>query len=292
MFVNMNTLSEIRGYFSRELSDKFTDRELKTIVKFLYRTGFSASDSDFLLDQEKRMSESDLLFFHKALKRLKEDEPLQYVLGETEFYGLDLKIDHRALIPRPETEELVDWILKSDHRKEHVADFCAGSGCIALALKANLKESTIFAFEFSDEAISLIEENKQRLNLKIEVIESDVLKDLYSPMLNVKLDVIVSNPPYIPNKDKSAMSPNVLNYEPAMALFVEDEDPLIFYREIIERSKTVLKNNGWLYFEIHENLGEEVMDLFKMNEFVNIELRKDLQGKDRMVRGQVVTFHS
>lgn len=292
MFVNVNTLSEIRGYFKKALGDKFTDHELKIMVKFLYRKRFTASDTEFLLNQDMRMSESDLLYFHKALKRIQNDEPLQYVLGETEFFGLDLKIDRRALIPRPETEELVEWILDSEHGKDQIADLCAGSGCIALALKSILKKSTIFALEFSDDAISLIKENIERSKLDLQVVKSDVLNDSYASLIDSKLDVIVSNPPYIPNKDKAFMSANVLNFEPEMALFVEDDDPLIFYREIMQRSKTVLKNKGWLYFEIHEDLGQEVVELFRVNDFVNIELRKDLQSKDRMVRGQVVTFHS
>lgn len=292
MFVNVNTLSEIRGYFKKALGDKFTDHELKIMVKFLYRKRFTASDTEFLLNQDMRMSESDLLYFHKALKRIQNDEPLQYVLGETEFFGLDLKIDHRALIPRPETEELVEWILESEHGKDQIADLCAGSGCIALALKSILKKSTIFALEFSDDAVSLLKENIERSKLDLQVVKSDVLNDSYASLIDSKLDVIVSNPPYIPNKDKAFMSANVLNFEPEMALFVEDDDPLIFYREIMQRSKTVLKNKGWLYFEIHEDLGQEVVELFRVNDFVNIELRKDLQSKDRMVRGQVVTFHS
>lgn len=292
MFVQANTLQKIRAYFKKELGNQFSDNELKIIVKTLYKKRFGGDDSTFMFAQEDRLSESDLLYFHHALKRIRNQEPFQYVVGETEFYGLLLKIDQRALIPRPETEELVDWILLSLNKNDtfSIADFCTGSGCIALALKSQLSTSKVIAVELSADALALCVENKVLTECAIDVLEADVLLPMSSDLFGGKLDVIVSNPPYIPVRDKAMMAANVLEFEPEMALFVTNEDPLIFYREIITNGKSLLNNNGWIYFEIHEDLGEEVKDLFEAHQFVNIELRKDLQGRDRMVRAQMVSF--
>ncbi|PWL29595.1 MAG: peptide chain release factor N(5)-glutamine methyltransferase [Fluviicola sp. XM-24bin1] len=291
MFVTSNEFKAIRNYFSEELSELYAPNELKIILKFLFLKRFDATSADYILADDKRLSESDLLFFHDALKRLRKNEPFQYVIGEAEFYGLLLKCDERALIPRPETEELVDWILEDNLINQDLAllDICSGSGCIALALKSKLTEAKVTALELSTEAIDLIEGNIEFTGLNLEVIKADALTTNYEDLILDKVDVIVSNPPYIPHDDRSLMEANVLGFEPEMALFVEDDDPLIFYREIMERSQAILKDRGWLYFEIHEDLSEGVRSLFEESNFVNIELRKDLQGKDRMMRGQVVT---
>lgn len=290
MFVQGNRLNDIRRYFKKELSEKYSDSELKLILKTLYNKRFNGSDADYILAMGMRLSESDLLFFHNALKRLRADEPFQYVIGETEFYGLILKSDKRALIPRPETEELVDWILTSEHAKDSIIDLCSGSGCIALALKSNLPESDVVAVEYSSSAIELIRENCELTGLELQLVEADILEGNNYRYLETKVDVIVSNPPYIPVLDKKLMERNVLDFEPEMALFVDDEDPLIFYRSIIEESPTLLRPGGWIYFEIHENLADGVRELFADHPFVNIELRKDLQGRDRMMRAQSVSF--
>lgn len=292
MFVQANTLKEIRTYFKQELGNQFSDNELKIIVKTLYKKRFGGDDTSFMFAQDDRLSESDLLYFHHALKRIRNQEPFQYVIGETEFYGLLLRIDHRALIPRPETEELVDWILNTASRNDslQIADFCAGSGCIALALKSQLTHAKVFAVELSSEALALCAENKALTEQEIDLMQADVLLPMDVNLFDAKLDLIVSNPPYIPVRDKAMMAANVLDFEPEMALFVSDDDPLIFYSEIIANATRLLKENGWIYFEIHEDLGDEVKALFEAQQFVNIELRKDLQGRDRMVRAQMVSF--
>lgn len=293
MFVQANTLLEIRDYFERELKTLYSPSELKLIVRVLYCNRFKVSDSEYLLIQNERLSESDLLYFHQALKRLRNEEPFQYISGETEFYGLLLKCDQRALIPRPETEELVDWIVQSTPNVPgiRVADWCSGSGCIALGVKSVLPKTHVIAVELSSGALELIRENSALTNLTVEVEAGDVLSATwYQSTPQKSLDVLVSNPPYIPHSDKTRMAKNVLEFEPEMALFVEDEDPLLFYATIISEGKSLLKENGWMYFEIHEDLAREVVQIFERNGFVNIELRKDLQGKDRMVRAQVLPF--
>ena len=247
MFVKANTLGEIKHYFNDQLSDLYSSNEIKLIIKELSINRFKINQVDYISSSEMRLSESDLLFYHNALKRLRNQEPFQYVLGETWFYDLNLKIDSRALIPRPETEELVDWIVKDFSQVERpvIMDLCSGSGCIALALKSGLKDSKVVASEYSRDAISLIEENKTRTNLEIQIEEMDVLKsDAYSVFSEESFDCWVSNPPYIPEQDKALMASNVLEHEPHIALFVDDSDPLIFYREIGLNALKYLKEEG------------------------------------------------
>ena len=294
MFVQANSLEEIKRYFNSELSNLYTESEVKLIIKELTIKRLNISPVDFVLVLRERLSESDLLFYHDALKRLRKQEPFQYILGEVWFYDLNLKIDSRALIPRPETEELVDWI-KTDlknHSQPTIMDLCSGSGCIALALKSLMLESNCSAAEYSEDALSLLRENTKRTNLSLDISKMDVLnEDDYSCLVPNSFDCWVSNPPYIPTREKSLMAPNVLKYEPLMALFVADEDPLIFYRVIAEKALVYLKKEGVLYFEINENLTVSMLTLLEGLGFVNIEVRKDLQGKDRMMKAQTVSSH-
>lgn len=294
MFVQANSLEEIKRYFNSELSNLYTESEVKLIIKELTIKRLNISPVDFVLVLRERLSESDLLFYHDALKRLRKQEPFQYILGEVWFYDLNLKIDSRALIPRPETEELVDWI-KTDlknHSQPTIMDLCSGSGCIALALKSLMLESNCSAAEYSEDALSLLRENTKRTNLSLDISKMDVLnEDDYSCLVPNSFDCWVSNPPYIPTREKSLMAPNVLKHEPLMALFVADEDPLIFYRVIAEKALVYLKKEGVLYFEINENLTVSMLTLLEGLGFVNIEVRKDLQGKDRMMKAQTVSSH-
>lgn len=247
------------------------------------RLGISLDEYLFLKDQ--LFSESDLLYFRNACKDLLNNVPFQHIVGNTEFYGLELNIDSRALIPRPETEELVDWIV-ADFKQEQgltILDVCSGSGCIALAIKHNIKDSIVQALEKSKDAVALIEENKSLLALDVTVFNHDVF-DVNALDGITKSDVWVSNPPYIPNKDKAFMDSNVLDFDPEMALFVDDDTPLIFYSRIAELAKDGLKPNGALYFEIHESYGEELVEMLINIGFSTVELRKDLQGKDRFIK--------
>lgn len=294
MFVQANTLKAIKRYFNSELSNLYTENEVKLIVKSLTVKRLMISEIEYFLLSDKRLSESDLLFYHGALKRLRNEEPFQYILEEVWFYDLNLKIDSRALIPRPETEELVDWI-KTDLKnipRSKIMDLCSGSGCIALALKSLLPESNITAVEYSEDALSLLRENEKRTNLSLDISSMDVLNEGdYSGFAPNSFDCWVSNPPYIPNKEKSLMAPNVLEHEPLMALFVTDEDPLVFYHSIADKALIYLKDGGSLYYEINENLTASMVILLKRLGFVNIEVRKDLQGKDRMMKAQKVSSH-
>lgn len=292
MFVKANTIGEIKQYFSKEISHLYTVSELKHIVKELTLNRFDISTIEYLSFSDARLSESDLLFYHNALKRLRNEEPFQYVLGETWFFDLNLKIDSRALIPRPETEELVSWVSEemSGVQNPVIMDLCSGSGCIALALKSCLPTANITASEFYDEAVSLIEQNILRTGLDIKVESLDVLNyNDYKVFQKESFDCWVSNPPYIPEADKSFMASNVLDYEPDTALFVDDDDPLVFYREIAKNALVYLKDGGVLLFEIHEDLASSTQELLQEIGFVNIEVRKDLQGKDRMMKALKVS---
>lgn len=293
MFVQGNQLSDLKSYFTKYLSDIFSLTELQLIVKLITCKRLNISEKELLLNRDIRFSESDLLYFRSVLKRLLNHEPFQYILGETEFYGLLLKTDHRALIPRPETEELVDWIVQDYGKNQDliVLDACTGSGCIALALKKSLLNSTVHAVEFSGPALDLARENAELCNLTLQVHQFDVIdSEGFRKFAPDSFHVWVSNPPYIPENDRSEMAANVLDFEPGMALFVPDEDPLLFYRRLSMEALRYLVPGGALYFELHEHLGEELIRLMEEIGFVNIELRKDLQGKNRMLRAQKRNF--
>jgi release factor glutamine methyltransferase len=290
MFVKHNNLTEIKDYFKSKLPE-FSGSERNSMVRQLAVKRLGVSPSEFLLSDDVLLSESDLLYFRAVVKKLQDNEPFQHIIGELEFYGVVLKSDSRALVPRPETEELVDWILQSvnTNKDQLVLDLCSGSGCIAFALKMASSSSTVKAMEFSDEAIDLIRENAELTRIDIDVVKADVLdSDSYSCFEKNTFDVWVSNPPYIPNSDKARMHKNVLDFEPHMALFVEDNDPLLFYREIALNAKEYLKDMGCLFFEINEDFGKEMVELLGALGFVNIELRKDMQGRARMMCAQNV----
>jgi release factor glutamine methyltransferase len=247
------------------------------------------SSTDLLLNQNERLSESDLLYVRRFVKGLLNNEPFQYIIGETEFFGLSILCDARALIPRPETEELVQWVIESATDPKRIIDLCSGTGCISLALKSRFPNAHVQALDFSTDAVKLSEENAKNLLLDIEVIQENVL-DFNGEFIsnNKNYDIIVSNPPYIPNKEKNTLSKHVIEHEPAMALFVDDIDPIIFYKEIIKFAEKNLQSGGKLFFELHESYGNEVREFIQLFGFEEIEIRQDLQGKSRMMKAQKV----
>jgi release factor glutamine methyltransferase len=227
---------------------------------------------------------------------LKKEKPIQYILGETEFYGLPFLVNVNTLIPRPETEELVEWIIKSTNyeiqsTKLRILDIGTGSGCIAISLAKNIPNAEVSAIDVSEKALATAKKNAEINKIVVNFINVDILKinDLAElPTSNFQLptqfDIIVSNPPYVRNLEKAEIKPNVLEYEPHLALFVEDTDALLFYRKIANLAKENLSENGQLFFEINQYLGKETVELLEDLGFKNIELKKDIYGNDRMIR--------
>lgn len=290
MFVQTNTVEAVKRYFRDRLKDQFSESEIRQMLKTVVCERLKLSSADFLLSDAHLLSESDLLYFRSIVKRLQSNEPFQYIIGHTDFYGLSIKTDKRALIPRPETEELVRWIVDDQIAKKElkIIDLCTGSGCIALALKSAFKDAYVIGVDVSADALNLARENTYSLGLEVEWLELDLLDEqAYSVFEASSFDVWVSNPPYIPSADKSAMAENVLEHEPHLALFVEDHDPLIFYRVIAQQGKKYLKKGAGLYFEIHGDLSGPVAHLLEQESYHSVEIRQDLQGINRMVKALI-----
>lgn len=286
MFVSDNSVKSVNRYFKERLGKLFSEREIRIIFQLCIKKRLNLSSSELLLSDSVRMSESDLLFFRSVVKRLLNHEPFQYIYGDTEFYGLQLKTDNRALIPRPETEELVDWIIQSHAGNlSTLTDICSGSGCIALALKSKWPEAAITGLDISEDALNLSRENAFLNHLNVTFNQTDVLSENL-PFENNSLELVVSNPPYVTESEKLGMQEHVLLHEPHLALFVSDTSPFIFYDRIAQQALEKLKKGGWLYFEINEKYGLEMIHLMEKTGYKNVDLKEDLQGKSRMIRGQ------
>ena len=292
MFVQTNTVKSIKSYFTTKLSDRFSENEIKIIGNEAICNRLGLTSNDLIGINDQLLSESDLLYFRSVVKRLLNNEPFQYVIGSSFFFGLELKSDARALIPRPETEELVDWVRESFSTdfSGKMLDLCTGSGCIALALKSIFFNAKISGSDLSQDALMLAKENAIKTSLDVDFIQFDAnMEQQYELLLNESAELFdcwVSNPPYIPLSDTSEMAENVLDFEPHMALFVENHDPLLFYQSISKMAMKFLKPKGLLFFEIHENLSDEVKNVLEIEGFSSIEIRKDLQGKSRMVKAE------
>jgi release factor glutamine methyltransferase len=284
MFVIDNQLKTVKNYFTEQLKNLFTSTEINSMWKEIICLRLKWNPSDYILNTTFRLSESDLLFIRSYVHRLQNNEPFQYIHETTTFFGLELKCDKRALIPRPETEELVAWAVEFGPYKT-IADLCTGSGCIALGLKSIFSESNVIGLDISMDALSLAQENSKLNNLNVDFIHADIL-NINDNLLNKKYDCIVSNPPYIPSNERETMAENVLNFEPEISLFVENDNPILFYEAIVKYAKSNLSENGILFFEIHPDFSAEISDLLNLKGFINIELRKDLQGKNRMIKAQ------
>lgn len=265
-----------------QLVPQYSDSEARSIAILLMCniTGLSYTE---LLIHTPSLNEEQEEELRKKIERIKKNEPLQYVLRETTFYGRRFKCDQRALIPRPETEELTDWIINdvSNDGNIRILDIGCGSGCIAITLAKELKHSTVTALDISEEAISLTEENCKINNCQVECINDDIFN-----FSDAQYDIIVSNPPYICDNEAADIESNVIDYEPHLALFVPDNSPLKFYEKITEYAARNLRSRGKLYFEINRKYGKEMQLLLEKFGFINIELRKDISNNDRMIKGE------
>lgn len=282
------TLLELRSKFLIDLKEFYPKTEILSFYFLLIEYHLGLKKVDISLSPEKELTpkESELIF--SALYRLKKEEPIQYIIGETAFYGLTFKVDHNVLIPRPETEELVDWIIKDSNKYQslRILDIGTGSGCIAISLAKHLPNAEVYALDISKKALQVAEYNAKNNKVSIQFIEQDILKTnvTLKGTDNLQFDIIVSNPPYVTESEKAAIKKNVLAFEPHSALFVDDTNPILYYEAIVMFAKKNIRKEGKLFFEINQYLSNVITQMLEKNGLTQIELRKDLYGNDRMIK--------
>jgi len=278
----------------RQLVQIYDEGEAKAIARMVYEERFGLTLSDIYLGRETQLSAADQTELQFIAKRLLQGEPIQYVLGQADFCGRTFMVNEHVLIPRPETEELCNWkplpLPSPKGEGAKILDIGTGSGCIAITLAAMYPEAQVIGWDISEDALEVAKINAIRNNVNVSFEQVDVL-NLPSPLpfgggRGEALSLIVSNPPYICNKERAAMEPNVLEYEPHTALFVPDDDPLLFYRAIAQFGQTALKAGGWLYFEINPLYAQEMCDMLRLMSYHDIELKADQYGKQRMIRAR------
>jgi len=280
------TVQGLYNEIALQLKDTYPSQEIQSLQKIIFEKKLSLALHQIYLNPTQSVENEKAEEILIIVSKLNLQKPIQYILGEADFFGLNFKVDQNVLIPRQETEELVDWIIKSNVlNAPSILDIGTGSGCIAISLAKNIKGSRVSAIDISEGALKVTQENAINNNVNIDLFKADIL-DHSSIIPNQPFDIVVSNPPYVRELEKTLMQSNVLDHEPHSALFVSDRDPLLFYREIAARSKDLLKKGGLLYFEINEALGNETAKLLEEFHFMEIELRKDLNGKDRMLKAK------
>lgn len=287
MKVSSNKAIDVYKYYRDLLTDLYGLEESSSLMAILFDHFVSLKRYEILSGSARRISESELLKIHFACKELLKQLPIQYIIGTAWFYGEAFKVTEAVLVPRQETEELCDWIIKEskssfkERSSLRILDIGTGSGCIAITLKKNIKNVLVTALDVSAEALQVAQKNAAALNAEINFLEADILKNDLWPV--GPFEVIVSNPPYVRESEKELMKPNVLDHEPHLALFVENENPLVFYEAIARFALQSLTENGKLYFEINENLREEMKLLMETLGFSQLGFRKDMNNKFRMM---------
>lgn len=286
MKVPSNLVRDIRKYYCEQLCSVYDNDEANAMILILLEHYFNITRIKMALEPDMRLSESEMLTFHFAVKDLLKNKPIQYIIGETEFCDLKFIVNENVLIPRPETSEMIYKIVErqktKDKRQLSILDIGTGSGCIAISLAKNLPNSKVYALDISEKALEVAKGNAINNDTDVTFIHDDILN--LKNNIETEFDIIVSNPPYVRELEKAEMRDNVLDWEPHNALFVSDNDPLIFYRNILEFAKSHLKENGEIWFEINEYLGKEMADLCKEYGFSDIEIFKDFRGKERIVK--------
>ncbi len=279
------TISELQKEYRDALSPIYGDGEAKSITKLVLEKELELNPTHLAFERFRILTQPQIHSLRTILERLLKHEPVQYILGEADFYGLKFKVNSAVLIPRPETEELVEWAIAQDNGGKGVGlsilDIGTGTGCIPIALSKTLSLASIAACDISEEALAVARENNKLNNTQVKFFRLDILNDLIA---DNGYDLIISNPPYIGQNERGNMEAHVLDFEPYLALFAPDEDVLIFYKAIAKKALTALKNDGVLLFEINAAKGAEVVNLLRDLNYKDIELRKDLSGKDRMVK--------
>lgn len=280
------TIKHYRDYFIQELTPLYDVGEVESFFYLILEAKHQLQRVDLALQPDLVFSDEEIVIWNFILEQLKKEIPIQYILGVTHFYGLEFEVNSAVLIPRPETEELVDWIvlkskIKNQKSKLKILDIGTGSGCIAIALAKNLPNAQVFALDVSEQALATAKTNAELNQVTIQFLHQSILE---TEDLGQQFDVIVSNPPYVRELEKQEIKKNVLENEPHLALFVDDNDALIFYRKIAQLAQKNLNPQGQLYFEINQYLGQEMLDLLQGIGFKNSVLRQDIYGNDRMIQ--------
>lgn len=293
-------ISDAEKHIREGLQGIYDESESRNMAQLVLEACTGFSRSDLLLNKAALLSPEQEETIAQHLRRLQQHEPVQYVLNTAWFFGMELYVDRNVLIPRPETEELVDWIVNDVKAAGldvfergpmqadvtsclKILDVGTGSGCIALALKKAMPKAEVWGCDVSEEALNVARRNGAALDIRVDFQGLNFLNEAQQTFLPT-VDIIVSNPPYVPLSDKESMQPNVLNFEPHTALFVPNDDALLFYKAIAQFAKKRLYRNGAIYLEIHEELGAAVAGLFEQEGYPQVELKKDMQGKNRMVK--------
>ena len=281
-------IKSFKNYFQYQLLFIYDKVEIDSFFYLILEDKNNLKRIDIALNVDLEFSENEISTWQIILEQLKLQIPIQYILGKTSFFGLEFIVNNQVLIPRPETEELVDWIISKNQTQKSedlkILDIGTGSGCIAISLAKNLTNAQVSAIDVSAEALDIAQKNALNNNVEIAFIQENILE---TATLHQKHDLIVSNPPYVRNLEKAEIQKNVLDHEPHLALFVSDDDALVFYKKIAILAKDSLTENGQLYFEINQYLGKETIALLEFLSYKNIQLKKDIYGNDRMIFAEV-----
>ena len=275
----MATRREIFLQLRDVASELYGEDEGRQIAEMIVLAKGGISRNELLIEPNKELEINDI---DRIIAELREWRPVQYIIGTASFNDMELEVSEGVLIPRPETEELVEWVTSEAPHGAKIVDVCTGSGCIAIALGRRVKSSRVWGIDISQDALAIARRNAEKYTPSVELIKGDALGD-FSQLIDGEVDAVVSNPPYIPLSDRSLMRRNVTDHEPSIALFVEDDDPLLFYRSIARTARKMLKVGGKLYFEIYENFATEMVDMFTTEGYSNIVVREDFRAKQRMV---------
>ncbi len=280
-------IKDYRTHFIKVLTPRYDALEAESFFYLILETKFQMKRIDLALQPEIVFTETDVLYWDSIVEQLLQEIPIQYLLGTTSFFGMDFEVNTNVLIPRPETEELVAWILEKYSKNRHpisILDIGTGSGCIAIALAKNLPNAKVAALDVSELALKTAKQNANRNAVSVTFLQKNILE---TNNFKETFDIIVSNPPYVRNSEKVEIKKNVLEHEPHLALFVDDNDALLFYRKIAVLAQKSLNKNGELYFEINQYLGKEMIALLEELGYKDIVLRQDIYGNDRMLYGRI-----
>lgn len=288
----MKTVKEVSAAFQKQLASLYDTKEIDSLCMIAIAEITGTSSAKIKAFPELELPVEHLKAINHILDELKTSKPIQYILGHTEFYGLTFKVNPSVLIPRPETEELVEWIIgagreaRGGWQQHRILDIGTGSGCIAVSLKKDLPEFSVSAIDISAEALQTAKQNAELNDSEVEFILEDILDYPRHAPTAIRYAIIVSNPPYVTPDDKNQMHANVTDFEPHTALFVPGNNPLIFYKAIADFASKNLEVGGLLFFEINESYGEQIVELLTSKSFKNIEWKKDMSGKDRMIKAE------